>query len=81
MIAQVFYSAWLLPLGHLIFKSGFLPKFLGILVLADFVCWSTNFFQYFLFLNFTIINYPCYEVRFLAEFGLTLWFLIKGVTP
>jgi hypothetical protein len=41
MIAQIFYSAWLFPLGYLIYKSGFLPKFLGILVLADFVCWLT----------------------------------------
>lgn len=80
-IAQIFYSAWLFPLGYLVYKSGFLPKFLGILVLADFVCWSANFFQYFLFPNFTVINYPCYAVGFLAEFGLTLWLLIMGAKP
>lgn len=78
MIAQVFYAAWLLPLGYLVYKSGFLPKFLGVLVLADFVCWLAYFFQYFLFPNFTIITYLSSPVGFLAEFGLTLWLLIMG---
>ena len=27
MIAQIFYGAWLFPLGYLVFKSGFLPEF------------------------------------------------------
>jgi hypothetical protein len=80
MIAQIFYSAWLFPLGYLIYKSGFLPKFLGILVLADFVCWLTYFFQYFLFPNFTVITYLSFPVGFLAEFGLALWLLIMGAT-
>ncbi len=78
MIAQIFYSTWLLPLGYLIYKSGFLPKFLGILVLADFVCWLVYFFQYFLLPNFTVITYLSFPVGFLAEFGLALWLLIMG---
>ena len=32
MIAQFFYAAWLFPLGYLVFKSGYLPKVLGIIV-------------------------------------------------
>jgi hypothetical protein len=77
-IAQIFYGAWLFPLGYLIYKSGFLPKFLGILVLADFACWLAYFFQYFLFPNFTVITYLSFPVGFLAEFGLALWLLIMG---
>ncbi|HTX89594.1 MAG TPA: DUF4386 domain-containing protein [Anaerolineales bacterium] len=79
MVAQIFYGAWLFPLGYLVYKSGFLPKFLGILVLADFVCWLAYFFQFFLFPTFTVITYLSFPVGFLAEFGLTLWLLIKGV--
>jgi hypothetical protein len=78
MIAQIFYSAWLFPLGYLIYKSGFLPRCLGILVLADFVCWLAYFFQYFLFPNFTVITNLSFPVGFLAEFGLALWLLIMG---
>ena len=29
MIAQLFYGAWLFPLGYVVFKSGMLPKILG----------------------------------------------------
>jgi hypothetical protein len=34
-VAQIPYGVWLFPLGYLVFKSGFLPKFLGILLIAD----------------------------------------------
>ncbi len=78
MIAQIFYGAWLFPLGYLIYQSGFLPRFLGILVLADCVCWLAYFFQYFLFPSFTVITYLSFPVGFLAEFGLALWLLIIG---
>ena len=79
MVAQIFYGAWLFPLGYLIYRSGFLPKFLVILVLADFICWLAYFFQFFLFPTFTVIAYISFPVGFLAEAGLSLWLLIKGV--
>ena len=79
MIAQIFYGAWLFPLGILVYRSGFLPRLLGILVLADGVCWLAYFFQFFLFPAFTAITTVSFPVGFAAEFGLTLWLLIMGV--
>lgn len=35
VMAQVFFSAWLFPLGWLVLHSGFLPRFLGWLLLLD----------------------------------------------
>ncbi len=35
IIAQIPYGVWLFPLGYLVFKSRFLPKILGILLIAD----------------------------------------------
>jgi uncharacterized protein DUF4386/zinc-binding dehydrogenase/alcohol dehydrogenase-like protein len=32
MIAQIFYGVWLFPLGYLVFKSGFLPRILGLVL-------------------------------------------------
>ena len=49
LIAQVFYGAWVLPLGYLVFKSGFLPRFLGILLMIDCFAILTWFIQFFLF--------------------------------
>ncbi len=78
MIAQVFYGAWLFPLGYLVFKSGFLPKILGIVLMAHCVTWLMTSFQFFLFPDFNAITYVSYPLGFIAEFGLTLWLLIMG---
>ena len=78
MVAQLFYGAWLFPLGYLVFKSGFLPKILGIVLMVHCFTWLSTFFQSFLFPGFTAITYVSYPLGFIAEFGLTLWLLIKG---
>ena len=79
IIAQVFYGTWLFPLGYLIFKSGFLPRILGIMLIVDSFAVLIWFFQFFLLPGYTVISYPCWVVSFIAEFSLTLWLLIKGV--
>ena len=35
IVAQIPYGVWLFPLGYLVFKSDFLPKILGILLIVD----------------------------------------------
>lgn len=79
MIAQIFYGAWLFPLGYLVFKSGFLPKILGIVLMVHCFTWLSTSLQFFLFPDFTAITYVSWPLGFIAEFGLTLWLLIKGV--
>ena len=78
MIAQLFYGAWLFPLGYLVFKSGFLPRILGIILMIHCVFWLMTFLQFFLFPNFDAIIYISYPLGFIAEFGLSLWLLIIG---
>jgi len=34
-IAQIFYGTWFFPLGYLVYKSGFLTKWFGILLMVD----------------------------------------------
>lgn len=79
IIAQIFYGTWLFPLGFLIFKSGFLPKTLGIMLIVDGFAVLIWFFQFFLLPGYPVISYPCWVVSFIAEFSLTLWLLIKSV--
>ena len=76
--AQIPYGIWLFPLGYLVFKSGFLPKILGILLIVDCFGLLVAVFQYFLLPGYEVISYPCMAVSFIAEIGLTLWLLIKG---
>jgi hypothetical protein len=77
-VAQIPYGIWLLPLGYLVFKSKFLPKILGILLIVD--CFGLQIYvlQRFLFPAYTVIAYPCWAMGFLAEVSLTLWLIIKG---
>jgi len=78
-IAQIFFGAWLFPLGYLVYKSGFLPKILGIVMMVHCAFWTMTTLQFFLFPGLSAITYISYPLGFISEFGLTLWLLIIGV--
>ena len=77
-VSQIFFAAWLLPLGYLVFKSRFLPRILGIIMMIHFVGWLLTFFQFFLFPGFQALTYVTYPLGLISELGLTLWLLIMG---
>lgn len=77
--AQVFFCTWLFPLGYLVFRSGYLPRLLGILLLLDGVAVLIWILQAFLFPEYPAIRYPGLVISFSAEVGLALWLLVKGV--
>ena len=81
VVAQLFFSAWLFPLGWLVLRSRFLPRFLGWLLLLDGVGVMIWFLQVILAPGHPAISYPSWAVGFIAELGLALWLLVKGVTP
>jgi Domain of unknown function (DUF4386) len=72
-----FFSFWVLLLGYLVFKSGFLPRILGILLMLVGLCYTVSAVLFFLFPNFdaTILGL----FAFIGEFIFYLWLLIKGV--
>jgi Domain of unknown function (DUF4386) len=78
--AQLFFSAWLFPLGWLVLRSGFLPRALGWLLLLDGVAVLIWFLQTVLAPAHPEVSYPMWVISFIAEVGLALWLLIKG-TP
>ena len=79
MIANIFFGVWLFPLGYLVYKSGFLPKILGILLLLDGVAILVWFFQVFFFPAYEFISYPLLAESFIAEASLCLWLLFMGI--
>jgi hypothetical protein len=79
--AQLFFGTWLFPLGYLVYKSRFLPRFLGVLLMLDGIGVLIWFFQALLAPDLKVITYPGLAVSFAAEFGLGLWLLFKGVKP
>lgn len=77
--AQLFFGAWLFPLGYLVYKSRFLPRFLGVLLMLDGIGVLIWFVQVLLLPAHPAIKYPGLAVSFVAEVGLGLWLLFKGV--
>ena len=77
--AQLFFGTWLFPLGYLVYKSSFLPRFLGVLLVLDGVAVLIWFLQALLLPDYREITYPGLAVSFIAEVGLALWLLAKGV--
>ena len=77
--AQLFFGTWLFPLGYLVYKSRFLPRFLGVLLMLDGVRRLIWFLQALLLPAYHAISYPGLVVSFIAEVGLALWLLVKGV--
>jgi len=75
---EIFWGLWLLPFGLLVYRSGFLPRFLGVwLVLA---C-----FGWLVLSLIALLFPPYYEAAFriaqpvmFAELAIMLWLLIKG---
>jgi len=77
--AQLFFGTWLFPLGYLVYKSRFLPRFLGVLLMLDGIGVGIWFLQALLLPDYPAIRYPGLAVSFIAEVGLALWLLVKGV--
>lgn len=77
--SQMFFSTWLFPLGYLVYKSGFLPRTLGVLLILDGFADLFWFLQALLLPEYRAISYPAWAISFIAEVGLALWLLIKAV--
>ncbi|MEP6712247.1 MAG: DUF4386 domain-containing protein, partial [Ferruginibacter sp.] len=80
-IASIFWGLWLLPFGYLVFKSGFLPKILGILLMFGCFGYLIDFTGDFLFPGYgkTIISTFITKPGSIGEIGICLWLLIVGV--
>lgn len=79
--AGIFHGLWLLPLGYLVFKSGYFPRILGVLLIIACFGFLVDFFGRFL-----LPNYENYEAiislvglsSVIGEFSFCGWLLLKG---
>jgi len=79
-INMFFMSIWLFPFGYLVFKSGFLPKFLGILLMLNGLPYLVSFLKDVLDPTFTYPTVLSYFLKAVVngEFVACLWLLIMG---
>ena len=78
-IAEIFWGLWLIPLGLLVYKSRFVPKVLGVLLIVGCFGHLLSFLSTFLFPDYSAILIPISEMVMVGELPIFLWLLIKGV--
>ena len=76
LVTLVFWGLWLLPLGYLVFKSGFLPRLLGILLIVACCGYLIDCVVQILF---PTLDATIGQFTFVGELLLPLWLLFKGV--
>jgi Domain of unknown function (DUF4386) len=77
-IDEIFWGVWLFPFGLLVFRSGFLPRFLGVWLMVACFAWIA--------LSITALFFPFHyeaafrylQPAFFAEMAMMLWLLIRG---
>lgn len=80
-IAGIFWGLWLFPLGLLSYRSGFIPRIIGALLMVGCFAYLGN--------SFTSLVYPDYADAVsrvlnpiqLVEMIFMLWLLVMGATP
>ena len=79
-ISLIFFGCACLVIGYLIFRSGFLPKVIGVLMQIAGLCYLTNSFALLLNTEFAGRIFPAILVpAFIGEASLCLWLIAKGV--
>ena len=81
VVAEIFWGLWLFPLGLLVYRSRFLPRFLGVWLALAGIAW--------VILSLTGILMPQYQNKvdtysqpaFIGEIVFMLWLAIKGAQP
>ena len=80
-IVHIFSGLWLFPFGYLVFKSGFLPKVLGVLLMLGCFGYLINFLGHTLIPDYSKIGISSFISlpASIGEIGICLRLLIAGV--
>ena len=78
LAAEIFWGLWLIPLGMLVYRSRFLPRFLGVWLIVNGFAYLVN--------SFTGLLLPQYQKAvgtftfpaLTGEVAFVLWLLIRG---
>lgn len=79
-VAEIFWGLWLFPFGYLVYKSGILPRLLGILLMLGCVGYLIEIFGGLLFVGYAestlakVAGIPASA----GEIGICLWLLVMG---
>ena len=81
--AGTFWGIWLLPFGYLVLTSGFLPRILGLALMAGCFGYLINLFGVILVTDYTSLTIASVlrAPASIGEIGIGLWLLLVGARP
>lgn len=79
-LVSLYWGLWLIPLGFLVYKSGFIPWLPGVLLIINGAGYMINSFAFILFPESqAIISKFIFPTYLVAEIPFILWLMIVGV--
>lgn len=79
LVSEMFWGLWLLPLGLLVWRSGFLPRFLGVWLFVNGLAYMTISCTGLLVPeHLKLVSTVATPILF-GEVALTVWLLVAGV--
>ncbi len=80
LVVQMFWGHWLVPFGQLVYKSGFLPRILGILLIIGGIAYVIQCLTIIVFPDFRwLVTQFTLIATAIAELSTVFWLLIMGV--
>lgn len=80
-ITAIFWGLWLFPLGLLVYRSGFIPRLLGVLLMLNGFTFPVNSFTSLLLPQYESIVSRWMKPLSFAELLFMFWLLIMGAKP
>ncbi len=81
VVAEIFWGLWLFPLALLVYRSRFLPRFLGVWLALAGVAWVLLSLTGVLLPQYYGKVYTFTQPAFFGEIAFMLWLVIKGARP
>jgi hypothetical protein len=78
VVAAIFWGLWLFPFGLLVYRSGFLPRILGVLLMINCFAYVIPSFTALLLPQYRDVVTKITAPFLLGEVAILLWLLIKG---
>ena len=81
VLNEFFWGLWLLPFGLLVWRSGFLPRFLGAWLVVNCFAYVTLSFIGLFAPQFANAAFLYAQPALFGELAIMLWLLFKGAKP
>ena len=79
LVAQIFWGLWLLPFGILVYRSGFIPRFLGVFLIVNGFAYPIQSFTGLLLPRYHAVVSTITLPFLFGELAIIAWLLIRGV--